>query len=209
MKGKEGYYIAVEGPIGVGKTSLATRLVKHWKGVLIAERVDDNPLLEPFYQDPAENAFHLQLYFLIQRSEQQRSILKLRPDGVVVSDYMFAKDDLFAELVLNERQYKLYGEVARELSAPNVRPDVVVYLRAGMDTLVKRIAERGRAFEKTLDRAYLEKVVNAYEQFFGSYDRTPIVRVDADAKDLLHDGKAFTSLANQVAEMAWMSRPEA
>ena len=205
---KDGYYIAIAGPIGVGKTSLAKKLVERWEGTLVAERVDDNPLLAPFYADPGQNAFHLQLYFLIQRAEQQRQILSLRPTTVVVSDYVFAKDELFAHLTLNARQYKLYAAVMRELSPPNVRPDAVIYLRAGLKTLAERIAKRGREFEKGLDTDYMARVIAAYEDFFSSYDRTPLVTVNTEKTDILNDKEALVSLSNQVGELSWEARPE-
>ncbi|NOZ23248.1 MAG: deoxynucleoside kinase [Planctomycetes bacterium] len=205
----QGYYVAVEGPIGVGKTTVAKKLGELWNAAFVAERVDDNPLLAPFYEAPEENAFHLQLYFLIQRSEQQRRILAHRKEGMVVSDYILAKDDLFARLVLAPRRYKLYQDVSRELSPANVRPDVVVYLRAGVNALMGRIRERGRDYEKKMDEGYLARVVEAYGTFFASYDRTPVIAVDTETVDLSHDEKALLALANKVGEAAWASRPSA
>ncbi|MEW6354906.1 MAG: deoxynucleoside kinase [Planctomycetota bacterium] len=204
---KEGYYVAVEGPIGAGKTTVAKRLAERWEAAFVYERVEDNPLLAPFYECPEKNAFHLQLYFLIQRSDQQRAILAHRKEGMVVSDYMFAKDDLFARLVLNPRQYHLYQDVCRELSPPNVRADAVIYLRAGVETLMRRVKERGREYERNMSEGYLTKVVAAYNGFFASYDRTPLIAVDTETVDLVRDKDALAGLANRVAEAAWVNRP--
>jgi len=176
-------YVAIEGPIGAGKTSLAKKLAEHFNAELVLEEVEDNALLGPFYRDTASFAFSLQLFFLVHRSEQQRLIRKLREDGKrVVSDYVFAKDDLFAKLVLSKRQYSIYGDVVRELRTPHVRPDLVIYLHASVDELVSRIAKRGRKAEEKIGRDYIQRVAEAYESFFSTYDRTALLRVDTEKR---------------------------
>jgi len=196
-------YIAVEGAIGVGKTSLARKLASHYGAELILEKVEGNPLLPLYYQDMRRYAFNLQLFFLVHRSEQQRAIQRLRAEGkMVVSDYIFAKDDLFARMTLSDKQYEIYTSVVKELETPHVRPDVVVYLFAPVELLLERVAKRGRSFEREIPREYLERVAKAYSDFFATYDRTPLLRVNSEKCDPLSDEKDFDRLLKEITDAA-------
>lgn len=196
-----GWLIAVEGPIGVGKTTLARRLAGRMGAELLLEVVEENPFLHGFYQDIRGRAFPTQLFFLLSRHRQQRSALgRLAAGGVVVSDYMFAKDRLFASLTLDAPEIALY-ETVYELIAPQVpEPDVVVYLRATQDTLLRRIAARGRPFERALGPAYLARLAEAYDSYFERFDGAPVITVDTDALDLLQEA-GLARVVGAVAEV--------
>ncbi|RJS93782.1 deoxynucleoside kinase [Salinisphaera sp. Q1T1-3] len=197
---KPGAYIAIEGPIGVGKTTLATRLAADLGAGLLAEQPDDNPFLADFYDHPEAQALSTQLFFLLQRARQ---IDTLRQSDLFsagcVADFMFDKDPLFARLTLSGAELALYKDIHARLAWQAPCPDCVVYLDAGIDTLVERVARRGRTAEAGLTRAYLAQVKAAYETHFIDYAAAPVVRVDTDALDLLGDEGAYTRLREAIA----------
>lgn len=182
-------HIAIEGVIGAGKTTLAHRLAERSGGRTILEPVEDNPFLRQFYRDRVRYAFQAQLFFLLSRHGQQIE-LKQRDlfDELVVCDYLFQKDRIFANLNLSDHELTLYNRVAGILEKEVPVPDKVVYLQHPMDTLYERIRERGRPFERRIDRDYLRQLNDAYNYFFFHYDLAPVLivnsaQVDFDARE--------------------------
>ncbi len=177
-------YIAIEGPIGVGKTSLAKRLASTLNAQLVLEQAEENPFLERFYRNPRAGALPAQLFFLFQRAQQQTSLSQADMFGSVrVADYLLAKDDLFARMILDDEEYGLYRQVHERLAINAPRPDLVVYLQAPVDVLLDRIARRGIAHESLIDRAYLTRLNEAYARFFHAYEEGPLLIVNAAAID--------------------------
>lgn len=197
-------FIALEGPIGVGKTTLSRRLADYLGASLLLERAEDNPFLERFYRDPAGAALPTQLHFLFQRARQ---FAELRQTdifhAVQVSDFLMEKDRLFARLNLDEDEYRLYEQVYRRLTIDAPVPDLVVYLQAPVPVLLERIRRRGISYEQGMDPAYLEALSGAYVDFFQRYDRAPVLVVDTARADLARDRAPFDAL---VAEMESVSR---
>ena len=172
-------YVTVEGCIGVGKTTLTHLLSKTLGAKTVLEVVEENPFLADFYKDQKAHAFKTQMFFLLSRFKQQEALQQGDLfDGVVVSDYLFAKDRIFAELTLSPSEMSLYDQIFRALHDRLRSPDLVVYLHAPMDVILERIARRGRSFEKDIDRGYLESLVDAYGRFFSSYAGSPMLMVD-------------------------------
>ena len=161
-------YIAVEGPIGAGKSSLAAILAEQLNARLIVERPDENPFLGPFYRDRRRHAMSAQLFFLLQRYAQQGELAQgdLFAGGGVVSDYLFAKDRLFAVLNLSDDELALYDRIYQMLKPRTVTPDLVVYLQARTEVLLERIRKRGRPEEKPIRADYVEEVARSYAEYF-------------------------------------------
>lgn len=169
-------YIVVEGPIGVGKTSLVNAISSRYSARTVFEIVEENPFLSAFYDDRAQYAFQTQLFFLLSRYKQQQDLFQ--PDlfqQVTVSDYLFAKDRIFAHLTLSSHELMLYERVYDALAPRVLKPDLVIYLQARMDVLLARIAKRGREFERQFDAAYLDQVCRAYNDYFAHYTETPLL----------------------------------
>jgi deoxyadenosine/deoxycytidine kinase len=178
-------YIAVEGPIGVGKTTLASLLVERLGGRFVAESFADNPFLASFYEDRQKYAFQTQLFFLLSRFQQQQSLFQQDLfNQVTVADYLFAKDRIFASLNLDPNELALYEQVYALLGGRTVKPDLVVYLQARVDVLVSRVRRRGREMERRVDADYLARLSTAYNDFFFHYDDTPLLVVNTSDIDL-------------------------
>ena len=178
-------YIAVEGPVGVGKTTLVTALAERLGGRTVLETVEDNPFLASFYQDRRKHAFQAQLFFLLSRFQQQQQLFQQDLfSQVTIADYLFAKDRIFASLTLEPDELALYDRVWELLGPRVVKPDLVVYLQARLDVLHARIKRRGRAFERHFDADYLDALCKAYSAFFFHYDETPLLVVNASDIDL-------------------------
>nr|MCU0767796.1 deoxynucleoside kinase [Gammaproteobacteria bacterium] len=192
-------FVVVEGPIGVGKTSLARRLARSFGSELVLEQGEDNPFLERFYRNPRAVAFQTQLHFLFQRSRQ---MLELRQadlfERVRVSDYLLDKDRLFARLTLDDQEYELYEQVYARLAIDAPVPDLVVYLQAPVDVLLERISRRGIPAEQLIERRYLERLVESYARFFLEYDAAPVLMVNATEIDLVGSDADYRSLLAEV-----------
>ena len=192
-------YVVVEGPIGVGKTSLARRLAKSFGSELVLEQGDENPFLERFYRNPRAAAFQTQLYFLFQRARQ---IQELRQadlfERVRVADYLLDKDRLFARLTLDDGEFALYEQVYGRLAIDAPVPDLVVYLQAPVEVLLERISRRGIHYEQVIERRYLERLVESYSRFFLEYDVAPVLIINAAEIDLVASDADYASLLKEV-----------
>jgi len=195
-------FIVVEGPIGVGKTSLARKLAVSLGAETVLEQAAENPFLERFYRNPRVGALPAQLYFLFQRA-QQLAALKQHDlfAPVRVADYLLAKDRLFARITLDEDEFRLYEQVHEKLAIEAPKPDLVVYLQAPANVLLDRIARRGIAYENLIDAAYLERLNDAYARFFHEYDRAPLLIVNAAAIDPLNNEGDFNELLGAIQRM--------
>jgi deoxyadenosine/deoxycytidine kinase len=178
-------YIAVEGPIGVGKTTLAHILGERLGGQVVLEAVEENPFLAPFYADRKKHAFQAQLFFLLSRFQQQQALFQHDLfSQATIADYLFAKDRIFAALTLSPDELALYHQVYELLGPRTIRPDLVVYLQARTDVLLGRIKKRGRDFERSIDAGYLDALAKAYSDFFFHYDDSPLLVVNTSDIDL-------------------------
>jgi deoxyguanosine kinase len=192
-------YIAVEGVIGVGKTSLARLLADGLQARLVMEEVEENPFLRDFYRDREQYAFQTQMHFLFSRYQQQRSLRQMDLfNERMVADYLFQKDRIFASLNLSERELTLYERMVGWLEMEVMKPDVVVYLQAATDTLVDRIARRGRPYERDIDRGYLNALNEAYNRFFFHYVESPLLVVNTNAIDFVNHPEDFEDLRRRI-----------
>jgi deoxyadenosine/deoxycytidine kinase len=195
-------FIVIEGPIGVGKTSLACRVGASLSADLVLEQALQNPFLERFYRNPRAGAFPAQLYFLFQRA-QQLAALKQQDlfASTRVADYLLDKDRLFARVTLDEAEYALYEEVSKKLDIQAPKPDLVVYLQAPVDVLMERIAKRGIGFEQHIEREYLERLNEAYARYFHEYDSTPLLIVNAANIDPVNNQSDYDELFSAITRM--------
>jgi deoxyadenosine/deoxycytidine kinase len=195
-------YIAVEGPIGVGKTALARRLAADFGSQLILEQVDDNPFLRKFYDDASRYAFQAQLFFLLERYRQQRELYQhgLPPSGAV-ADYLFAKDTIFAGINLNAHEGELYRQIFELLDKHIPRPDLVIYLEARPEVLLKRIRKRGIDYERSITKDYLEKLTEAFRSFFHDYTDAPLLVVNCSDIDFVEHGADLADLTKEIRGM--------
>ena len=174
------YYIAIEGPIGVGKTTLARLIQNEFEAELLLEVFEENPFLSRFYADREKYAFQTQIFFLLSRYQQQQIIPQILQRSNLISDYTFAKDRLFAHLNLKGDELEMYERVHTILAEKIITPNLIVYLRANTDVLMERIAFRDRPYERDMDRDYIESVRAAYERFFVHYDQCPLLPIDTN-----------------------------
>ena len=177
-------YIVVEGPIGVGKTTLARRLADSFGAELLLEEPEQNPFLARFYENPRAHALSTQLYFLLQRARQTHGLRQSDMfSRVRVADYLMEKDRLFAELTLESDELTLYQQVYTQVVGEPVQPDLVIYLQAPVSVLQDRIANRGIAYEQAVDAQYLQRLVSAYTRFFYHYETSPLIIINAASID--------------------------
>ncbi|MCH6567490.1 MAG: deoxynucleoside kinase [Nitrospinae bacterium] len=192
-------YLAIEGPIGVGKTSLATRLAERLGGRLVLERVEANPFLADFYRDRERLAFQTQIFFLLNRYRQQEELAQHELfDRVTVADYLFIKDRIFASLTLDEAEFALYTEIFNLLQGRLPRPDLAVFLQASTEVLMERIAQRGVVYERNFDQDYLERLVRAYNHYFFHYRATPLLVVNTNEVDYVNKQEDFERLVKKI-----------
>ncbi len=198
----ESRYIVIEGPIGVGKTSLAQRLAESLECESLLEESGVNPFLERFYRDPRSAALPTQLFFLFQRVRQ---IEELRQADIFsdtrISDFLIAKDRLFAEINLDRHELSLYDRVFDSLQVEPPTPDLVVYLQAPVDALLFRIARRGIDYEQRISRHYLERLNEAYARFFHDYDDSPLLIVNAATIDPIHNEQHYHMLMEEITRI--------
>ena len=202
MRPSDPRYITVEGPIGVGKTALAELLARRLGARAVIEVVEENPFLKEFYQDMRRYAFQAQLYFLLSRYRQQLELAQVELfHQRIVSDYLFARDQIFANLVLDDNELGLYEKVHSLLEPRVLKPDLVIYLQADVDTLYRRIGVRGRASEREISREYLEDVIEAFNHFFFHYTETPLLVVNTVEMDFVKRKEDLHALIKQIHEM--------
>jgi deoxyadenosine/deoxycytidine kinase len=199
MKDLKSKYIVIEGPIGVGKTSLSNKLALEWDAELILENVDDNPFLTKFYKNSREASLQTQLYFLLTRTRQVQG---LKQQDIFsrtrVSDFMLQKDRLFAQVTLNNEEYDLYDQLYSYMTVDIPKPDLLIYLQAPANILMKRIKKRGRNFEKYINSAYLEKLNAMYLKFFNTYNGSPLLIVNAENIDFVNNKTDYKNLLDKI-----------
>lgn len=193
-------YIAVEGPIGVGKTGLVRALKERMQGKVLPDI--ENPFLPSFYQDMEKYAFQVQIFFLLSRFQQQKELAQGDLfSTTTICDYLFQKDRLFASLILNTQEFSLYEKIYSLLKGTIVTPDVVIYMQASVDTLLERISEGSQDLALMLPRSYLENLVEAYQTFFFHYTAAPVIVVKAEQKDFWKDPKVLDLLIQNLSKV--------
>jgi deoxyguanosine kinase len=195
-------YIAVEGPLGVGKTSLALLLAERIHGRTILENAEDNPFLTSFYKDPKRFAFQTQLFFVLRRFQRQEEINQIDLfKRVVVSDFLFDKDRIFARLNLDDREFSLYEQVFNLLKVKSAKPDLVIFLQARTDVLKERIRKRNRDYEKPVTISYLDQINQAFNEFFFHYNETPLLVINASEIDFVNVPADLDNLTLEIEKM--------
>ena len=192
---KTAYHIAIEGAVGVGKTSLAKLLSDKYNAKLVLEKFEDNPFLSKFYNDRNTYAFQTQLWFLMERYKQQKSIEQMDLfSSYMISDYMFIKDRLFASLNLNDDEMKLYDKIANALEKDVLYPDLVIFLQSDTDRLMSNISNRGREYEKNVDWNYIDALNGIYNEFFFRYNKSPLLIINANNLDFVNNEDDLKSI---------------
>ena len=194
-------YIAVEGPIGVGKSTLAKKLAKTLKSQYLNDTENSNPYLETFYRRPADVAFQTQLHFLLSRLALYDREGVGDPKRRYVADFLLAKDRLFAEINLEGAEAWMYRELFERLNPQIPDPDLVIYLQAPVEVLIQRIERRGLRFEQRMDSSYLQRVVDSYARFFHEYTASPLLIVNAQAINIADNPDDFDQLTRQISDM--------
>jgi len=196
-------YIAIEGIMGVGKTSLATKLAHYWRATLILEKTE-NPFLPLFYENPRSYAFQTQLFFLLTRYQQQIKLnqLSLFESKKIVSDYLFEKDKIYASVNLSESEYYLYEQIFQLLEKNlNLRPTKIIFLQTNLEILWERLKKSEQKYERNIEWEYLVAINNSYNQFFFHYQRAPVLIVNTESYDYLENRKAFKNLVMAVENL--------
>lgn len=192
-------YIAIEGPIGVGKTTLARLLQPELGASLLLEVFEENPFLKDFYRDRERYAFQTQIFFLLSRYHQQhKAVPKALEKGPLISDYTFAKDRIFAHLNLRNEELALYEQLHAAMAEKIPVPTLVIYLRASLDVLMERIALRDRPYERNMDRDYIRQLSEAYERFFEHYTQSPVLTLDTDNLNYVRNSDDFNLVLERV-----------
>ena len=195
-------YIVVEGPIGSGKTTLARLLADKFSVQLLSEKAEDNPFLSRFYQDAQRYGLPTQLFFLFQRSRQiadmsQRDMFS----APTVADFFLEKDPLFARLNLDDEEYALYHQIYTHLQLKSPKPDLVIYLQTPIDELAERIEERNISYEQEIPREYIERLADAYSEFFHTYDTSPVLIVNNEKLNVIKDESALNLLVDRILQI--------
>ncbi len=195
------YFIAIEGVIGVGKSCLAEMLAEKLSAKLVLEKFEENPFLEDFYTDPERYAFQTQLYFLLSRYRQQLELKQIDLfHNLLISDYMFSKDRLFAHLNLNEKELTLYNLIAKLLEKEIPKPDLVVFLQASTDRIMRNIKSRGRTYERNISREYIESLNQIYNEYFFRYKDSPLIIVNTNEIDFVHNEEELDELLQVIRQ---------
>ncbi len=195
-------YIVIEGPIGCGKTTLAQMLSEKFHVQLLSEKADENPFLPRFYQDAQRYALPTQLFFLFQRSRQiadmnQRDMFT----APTVADFFLEKDPLFARLNLDDEEYTLYHQIYTHLQLKSPKPDLIIYLQTPVNELAERIEERNISYEQEIPREYIERLADAYSEFFHSYDAAPVLIVNNEKLNIIKDEAALNLLIDRIGQI--------
>ncbi len=192
-------YIIVEGPIGVGKTSLVNRLAETFGHERLLEQAEDNPFLAKFYQNPKQYALSTQLFFLMQRSQQVQEFRQIDLFQTShIADFLIDKDRLFAELTLNSDELRLYQQIFAHLTIDAPKPDLVIYLQAPVDVLRERIAKRGIAYEQQIKDDFLLRLSESYTRFFFDYDESALLTVNTQSIDLINNQDDYLALVDEI-----------
>jgi len=195
-------FVVIEGVIGAGKTTLAKVLSDKFHAGFILEKFEENPFLEKFYSDRVKYAFHTQMYFLMSRYRQQREIAQIDLfNSRVITDYLFAKDRIFAEINLNEDEFALYEKIYALVERDIPRPDLVIYLQADPEFLYKRIKNRDRSFEREIEYEYIERLCDSYNTFFFHYNACSLLIVDIRGFDFVSNKKDVDLLYNEIINL--------
>jgi len=194
-------YVVIEGAIGVGKTSLAKLLSDRLGAKLVLEKFEENPFLSEFYDDPVRFAFQTQLFFLLQRYQQQQELRQVDMfHNLLISDYMFIKDRLFASLNLDEKEMSLYDSIANMLERNVINPDLIIYLQADTNTLMKNIAKRGREFEANISYDYINGLNEIYTEYFFRYNETPLVIINTNYIDFVNNSADLDQVIDYIRQ---------
>lgn len=192
-------YIVIEGPIGVGKTSLVRKLGDRLGSELLLEKAEENPFISQFYQNPRQFALSTQLHFLLQRAQQVQNFRQIDLfKSSYIADFMMEKDRLFAEITLNANELNLYQQIYQHMTVDAPRPDLVIYLQAPPEVLRARIAKRGITYEQQIRSDYLSRLCDSYTRFFYDYDESPLLTVNTQSVDLIDNVDEFQDLLDKI-----------
>jgi len=195
-------YIEIEGVIGVGKTTLAKFLSREFNTKLVLEDIDGNPFLPQFYEDPERYAFPTQIFFLLSRYNELRNLTNRELfTRRIVSDYTFDKDKIFAFINLDERETGLYEKIYNLLDKDIIKPSLVIYLQASLDTLMERIKSRGRIYERRIKEDYIKTLIRSYNEYFFHFQKSPVLIVNSNEFDFLNEPSHLQLLKKEIASI--------